>query len=263
MADPKKDRRFEMLGVSVGATSFNESTHVIQALIDRNKPSYVCIVNVHVLVTAVRHHHFRSIINAADWSFPDGMPLVWYSKHRLGLVHVERVAGPSLMTKCFDELHHVKHFFYGATASTLKNLVSMAAENYSNLNIAGSYSPPFRPLNHVERKEVISRINTLSPDIIWVSLGAPKQEIWMWEMRKEIKRGVMIGVGAAFDYFVGNIKRPPVWIRRSGFEWLCRLYQDPIRLSKRYFITNSLFFFFILKELLLYCNSRKKEKLIS
>ena len=254
-------QKFDIFGIHVGITPLDQSPIVIRQLIDTNTTSYVCSVNVHVLVTAVRDHRFQRIINGADWSFPDGIPLVWYARHRLGLLQTERIAGANLMIKCFDELRDVKHFFYGATDSTLENLVSNARKKYPDLNIAGYFSPPFRPLTFKERQKVIAKINGISPDIIWVSLGAPKQETWMWEMRNEIEHGVMIGVGAAFDYFVGNIKRPPAWVRRSGFEWLCRLYQEPARLSKRYFVTNSLFILFLIKELLFSRRSQTKQRL--
>ena len=256
-------RQFNMFGVNVGITSFNKSTHVIKKLIDKKTASYVCIINVHVLVTAARGYRFRQILNTADWSFPDGVPLVWYAKHFLSLKEVERVAGPSLMNKCFEELPNAKHFFLGATDYTLKKLVAIAKKNNPNINICGYVSPPFRQLRVSEQREIVTCINKISPDIIWVALGAPKQETWMWRMQSEIKRGVMIGVGAAFDYYAGNIKRPPVWIRRSGLEWLCRLYQDPVRLSKRYCITNSLFIFLIIKEIFLSRHSHKKRRLIS
>ena len=251
MRSIKNHQHIEIFGINVGISSFNQSSRIIRKLIEKKKSSYVCIINVHVLVTAMRDDRFLRVINRADWSFTDGVPLVWYAKHLLGFPHAERVAGPSLMTKCFDEHRDVKHFFFGATHPTLEKLISIANRKYPNLNIAGSFSPPFRALRDAEKQDIVSHINGISPDIIWVSLGAPKQETWMWEMRNEIKRGVMIGVGAAFDYFVGNIKRPPAWIRRSGFEWLCRLYQDPVRLSKRYFITNSLFLFYLARELIL------------
>jgi len=260
MISTKKHRHLNVFGIQVGTTSFDESPRLISELVEKKAASYVCIINVHVLVTGVRDHHFRRILNAADWTFPDGVPLVWYARHHLGLTHVERVAGPSLMTRCFHALQDVKHFFYGTTDHTLSKLTGIAKQRYPNINISGCISPPFRPLRDSERKEIIACINDVSPDIIWVSLGAPKQETWMWEMRKEINRGVMIGVGAAFDYFVGNIKRPPVWIQRFGLEWLCRLYQDPVRLSKRYLITNSLFLFYLAKDLIFNRANQTKGK---
>ena len=254
--------QFEIFGIHVGISSFSQSSKVIRGLIEKKTVSCVCIINVHVLVTAMRDYRFHRILNAADWSFPDGVPLVWYARHILGLHHVERVAGPSLMNKCFQDLKGVKHFFYGSTDATLQQLVAVARQRYPHINIGGHIAPPFRPLQKSEKKEICASINEISPDIIWVCLGAPKQEKWMWEMRNEIKRGVMIGVGAAFDYFVGNIKRPPVWIRRSGLEWLCRLYQDPIRLSKRYVMTNTLFLYFLARELILSRHEKSRRRLI-
>ena len=253
---------FHICGINIGIVSFQESTNIIKELFEKKYSSYICIVNVHVLVTAVRHLSFKRIIDQADWNFADGMPIVWYARKRLGLDHVERIAGPSVMNKCFDELRDAKHFFYGSSKETLNKLEILSRESYPKLNIVGSLSPPFRHLTYSERQHNISLLNEISPDIIWVALGAPKQEILMYELRRKLNRGVMIGVGAAFDYFVDNIKRPPVWLRRSGLEWLCRLCQEPNRLWKRYLITNSLFIFYMCREIMMQRHFLNKRKSI-
>ncbi len=232
-------------------TPFREAASIIGRLAGTNGAAYVCIVNTHVVVETVRKAAFRNAINQCDCNLADGMPIVWYARHMLGLPHVEKVSGPDLMKTCFTALRDCRHFFYGSTIETLDKIQRIAGKAPYNLSIAGTYSPPFRPLSHAEKRRIVSMINHIAPDIIWVGLGAPKQEYWMHEMKHEVKQGVMIGVGAAFDYFVGNIYRPPAWLRTCGLEWLCRLIQEPGRLWKRYFITNSLFMFLVMKELML------------
>ena len=133
-----------------------------------------------------------------------------------------------------------RHYFYGATDETLEKLYSVLVKTYPGIQIAGMYSPPFRPMTDAEDKAIVSRINETNPDFIWVGLGAPKQEKWMAAHQGRVS-GLMVGVGAGFDYYAGNIKRAPMWMQESNLEWLYRLMQDPKRLFGRYLKTNTLF----------------------
>ena len=133
-----------------------------------------------------------------------------------------------------------KHFFYGSSKETTDKMVEVIKERYPGVSVAGVYNPPFRPLTEEEDKEVIQMITDAEPDFVWVGLGAPKQEIWMAEHQNKIP-GLMVGVGAAFDYLAGNIQRAPDWMQKANLEWFYRLCQDPKRLFKRYFITNTSF----------------------
>ena len=132
-----------------------------------------------------------------------------------------------------------RHYFYGSTPETLKLLKEKVEEKY-HLAIVGLESPPFRKLTEEEDRKVVERINAARADFVWVGLGAPKQEKWMYEHKGRIN-GLMIGVGAGFDYFAGNIKRAPMWMQKCSLEWLYRLMQDPKRLFKRYLVTNTKF----------------------
>ena len=122
--------------------------------------------------------------------------------------------------------------------------VEKLAEKYPHLQIAGMVSPPFRELSEAEDKEMVDQINASGADIIWVGLGAPKQEKWMYAHKDHVN-GVMIGVGAGFDYHAGNIKRAPGWMQKLSLEWLYRLLQDPKRLFKRYLVTNTRYLWLI------------------
>lgn len=154
------------------------------------------------------------------------------------------------MQKIFEssDSNGYRHYFYGSTEETLKKLRDKLQEKYPNINIVGMYSPPFRTLTEEEDNEIIKNINNTEADIVWVGLGAPKQEIWMNNHKNKIK-GLMIGVGAGFDYHAGNIKRAPKWMQKCSLEWLYRLLQDPKRLFKRYFRTNTKFIKLVHKEL--------------
>ena len=131
----------------------------------------------------------------------------------------------------------VSHYFYGSTKETIEKLIQNVTAKYPGINVAGAYSPPFRKLTDQEDQKVIDMINNSGADMLWVALGAPKQEIWMSEHKDKIA-AVMFGVGAAFDFHAGTTKRAPYMIRKMGFEWLYRLFQDPKRLIRRYVVTN-------------------------
>ena len=133
-----------------------------------------------------------------------------------------------------------RHFFYGSTEKTLLKLSRTIERRYPDVQVAGMYSPPFRSLSKEEDEEIIRKINESEADFVWVGLGAPKQERWMAEHQGKVQ-GFMIGVGAAFDYLAGNIERAPMWMQKANLEWLYRLMQEPKRLFKRYFYTNTKF----------------------
>ena len=133
-----------------------------------------------------------------------------------------------------------RHYFYGSKEETLELLYQKLTSNYPGIQIAGMYSPPFRPMTEEEDKAIIERINETKPDFVWVGLGAPKQKKWMAEHQGKID-GLMLGVGAGFDYYAENIKRAPMWMQKHNLEWVYRLVQDPKRLFKRYWSTNTKF----------------------
>src|SRR5262245_12643511 len=142
-----------------------------------------------------------------------------------------------------------KIYLYGSTPATLDLLVAQLKRWYPRLDIAGMHSPPFRPATPREDAEIVARINQSGAGVVFISLGCPKQELWMAEHRGRIG-AVMIGVGAAFDYHAGTVKRAPVWMQRSGLEWVYRVMSEPRRLWRRYLVTNSLFIYYVLAGLI-------------
>lgn len=232
-----------ILGVNVNVTNMEEVVSYIKKNVKTLKGKYICVSNVHTTVMSYEDISYRNIQNSSEMVLPDGGPLSFISR-KYGFKEAERVTGPDLMLELFSisEKLGYKHYFYGSTDETLKLLKINLKNKYPNLNIVGAYSPPFRKLSQEEDSEIVSKINNLNPDFIWVGLGAPKQEIWMSE-HKDILNGLMIGVGAGFDYVAGNISRAPKWMQKYSLEWLYRLLQDPKRLLKRYVKTNFKFIY--------------------
>lgn len=232
-----------ILGVNISAINMEWLLKYLEEHIEDLSGDYVCVSNVHTTVTAYDDPEYLKVQNGGIMAIPDGGPLSSVGRKR-GHEEMERTTGPSLMKEVFDisEANGYSHYFYGSTEETLKKLREELSKKYPNINIAGMYSPPFRTLTKEEDIEIVNKINETNADFVWVGLGAPKQEIWMANHQGKIN-GLMVGVGAGFDYFAGNIKRAPEWMQKCNLEWLYRLLQDPKRLFVRYFYTNTKFIY--------------------
>lgn len=196
-----------------------------------------------------RNPAIRKIHNSAGLVTPDGMPLVWVSR-LYGYPDVKRVYGPDLMVAlCSSSIEKgYRHFFYGGTEGLADQLVECLVQRYPGLQVAGIYSPPFHPLSEEEDRKIVSLIKNADPDIIWVGLSTPKQEIWMSEHIDRLGNCVLFGVGAAFDFLSGNKKQAPSWMQSIGLEWFFRLSTEPKRLWKRYLINNPLFLILVISQ---------------
>lgn len=238
----------EILGVQINVTDMSRTLDYIGAHLEELRGNYICVSNVHTTVMAYEDSAYRNIQNSGAMALPDGAPLSVYSRKH-GFADAGRVTGPDLMLELIkaSKENGYRHFFYGATQETLAAMQAAIERNYPDTCIAGMYAPPFRPLNASEDAAVVSMINQANPDFIWVGLGAPKQEQWMYEHRGMLC-GVSVGVGAAFDYLAGDIKRAPKIMQKLCLEWLYRLLQDPKRLWKRYVTTNFKFIKYIKKK---------------
>lgn len=208
---------------------------------------YICFSNVHTLVTAVENRKYKKALNHSAYTFPDGAPVAWRLK-RNGDPDADRIAGPDFMEAVFRETADGKlsHFFYGSSIQVLEKLKAAVKGRYPDLNIAGSFAPPYRKLTAEEDRKIVSIINRSGADIIWIGLGAPKQEMFMYRHRGRLD-GVMIGVGAGFNYMSDTKKRAPFWMQKLSLEWMYRLLSEPRRLAKRYLVTNSKFIWYCLK----------------
>ena len=235
-----------ILGVDIAVTNMKSVIHFLTKNLERLRGEYVCVSNVHTTVMAYNDPSYRVVQNNAAIAVPDGKPLSLICRVR-GHRAAQRVAGPDLMPEILwvSEKEGYTHYFYGSTEHTLHSLEENLRKRYPKLNIVGVYSPPFRKLTREEDAAVIERINAAKPDFLWVGLGAPKQERWMYEHRGKI-HAIMLGVGAAFDFHAGTAKRAPKWMQEFYLEWLYRLIQDPRRLLRRYLRSNAQFIWLIL-----------------
>lgn len=227
-----------ILGVDIAAIDMDWLIQFTQQHLKELSGDYICVSNVHTTVMVSENEEYRAIQNGGILAIPDGGPLSSVGRKR-GAIRMQRTTGPSYMGEMLKN-GGCRHYFYGSTEETLEKLYSNLTYDYPGIQIAGMYSPPFHSLSEEEDRQIIEKINETDPDFVWVGLGAPKQEEWMAAHQGRVK-GLMVGVGAGFDYFAGNIKRAPEWMQKSNLEWLYRLMQDPKRLFKRYFVTNSKF----------------------
>ncbi len=247
MQKDKQLRRKKLISIDVCIGDKRDFIDKIFYLASHKVSSYICVANVHMLVEAYRDKEFANVVNSADIITPDGMPLVWALRLLYGIKQ-ERIAGPDLMPEILKMAENKGRsvFLYGSTQKVLNQIVSRIKREFPNLKISGYISPPFRRLTKKEQEDIISKINNARADIILVSLGCPKQEKWMAQMRGRIA-SVMIGVGAAFPIYARELKRAPVWMQKIGLEWFYRFMQEPSRLFKRYAVTNSVFLYLLIK----------------
>lgn len=245
-----------ILKTNINVTSIEETLAYIDAHLDQLRGDYICVSNVHTTVMAFHDENYRKVQNQAAMALPDGKPLAIVSRMR-GFRNAKRVPGPDLMPEVFkfSEIKGYTHFFYGSRKETLDKLKENLLKRYPKLKISGMYAPPFKELSEKEDQEVIQSINATHADFIWVGLGAPKQEFWMAKHKGKVC-GLMLGVGAGFDFHAGTVKRAPRWMQEWCLEWLYRIMQDPKRLLRRYASTNFAFVFHALKE-----HGKEKKKI--
>ena len=230
-----------IMGVNIAAINMKWLINYIEKNLPDIKGDYICVSNVHTTVTSFEDADYCAIQNGGLMAIPDGGPLSTVGQKR-GHKNMERTTGPSLMGEIFEisAKKGYRHYFYGSKQETLDLLEEKLNTSYPGIQIAGMYSPPFRPLTEEEDAEMVKMINDAKADFVWIGLGAPKQENWMATHQGKID-GLMIGVGAGFDYYAGNIERAPEWMQKHNLEWMYRLMQDPKRLFKRYWSTNTKF----------------------
>lgn len=214
----------------------------------KNEPQkmhWIVVTGMHGIVEAEKHADFKYTISHADMFVPDGISLVWLERLK-GFDIKKRVSGTDLMQELLkiSEEKNYKNYFYGDEEDTLKKI----SEKFPGIR-ANFYSPPFRELTEKEDGEIIKKINDAKPDILWVALGLPKQEKWIFEHREKLNVPVVIGVGAAFKFLSGKVKRAPKWVGNMGFEWLWRLFTEPKITWRRVFLDMPFFFFLVVKNL--------------
>lgn len=251
-----------ILGVKVNRVTMTDSLKFIEELIADNKKHQICVPNVWTTVLSQKDEEFKRINNSSSLAVPDGMPLVWVSR-LYGKPIEERVTGTDLFLRCtgFAAQKGYTFFFLGATEDTLRKMTTRLKEEHPPLNIVGSYSPPFSDeFQEDENKKIIEIINKAKPDVLWVGLTAPKQEKWIHKNLEKLDVQIAVGIGAAFDYISGQVRRAPIWVQKIGLEWFDRVLQEPKRLWRRYFVGNSLFVWLVIKEFFRIKILKKKPK---
>lgn len=242
--------KIDILGVGISKIDMKSALSQLERLILEKKKGYVCVCPNHTIMESQKNLKLRNIVNSADMATPDGMSVVLASR-MLGHREVKQVTGTDLML-AFSKLSSekgYKHFYYGGTYGVPEKLAENMVNRFPKLKIVGTYSPPFRKLTEEEDKAIVEMINNVKPDVVWVGLGMPKQELWIGEHFGMIDAPVMIGVGAAFDFISGKKKRAPKWMQKVGLEWLYRLLQEPKRLWRRN-LYHPVFFFKLLLQVL-------------
>ncbi len=232
-------KRVNVLGVGVSAVNLKSATEQIGAWVRaRENARYICITGVHGVVESQSDADLKDIHNRAAMVTPDGMPLVWLARMH-GNNHVTRVYGPDLMLAVCErfQAEGCKHYFYGGAEGVPEQLAARLKARFPQLEVVGTYSPPFRALTASEDAEEIAAINATGADIVWVGLSTPKQERWMAAHVARLEAPVVIGVGAAFDFHSGMKSQAPVWMQRNGLEWLYRMVTEPKRLGPRYLVS--------------------------
>lgn len=244
--------RVNILGVGVSAVNMHMALARIEGWIERREPNYVIPVPAHGIVECLMDERLRKIYNGAGMVTPDGMPIAWISR-LMGYRHVDRVYGPDLMMAlCERSLNRgYRHFLYGGWPPDVVEKLALRLKNrFPGIQIVGAYCPPFRPVTLEEDATIVETINATRPDIVWIGLGAPKQDFWAESHVGRVAAPVLIGVGAAFDFHSGTKPQAPRWMMRAGLEWFFRLLTEPRRLGPRYLMDNPVFLWNILRQAL-------------
>lgn len=233
----------ELLGVPLALTDYRGAMDRMDDMIARGERGYVCAAAVHVVMTAQNDPATLAALRGASLVLPDGRPLVW-ALRTLGESLSDRVYGPELMRRyciCCAERGHRVFVFGGHSPEAMTTLERALRERNPGIDIVGSWRPPYSAFNDLVDDDVARRVNDAKPDVVWVGLGAPRQELWMAAMRGRLDAPVLVGVGAAFDFLADIKKQAPPWMQRAGLEWVFRMAQEPRRLGPRYLRYNPRF----------------------
>jgi N-acetylglucosaminyldiphosphoundecaprenol N-acetyl-beta-D-mannosaminyltransferase len=247
-------RRVPILGLPLAATDYTGAVAwVKEAAISRERAYAVSAANTHLTTLSRHDREFGEVMVKFDVIFPDGMPLVWRMNRKLGPDQNlnDRVYGPNLMLEVIKATAgdaRYRHFLLGGRESTLEKLAGKFTAEFPGTVIAGAYSPPFGHWSEEENESIHRRIRESGANLVWVGLGCPKQERWIASQKDALPPAVYFGIGAAFAFHAGEVSQAPAWMQDKGLEWLYRLCAEPARLWKRYFLYNSLFLWYSLKD---------------
>jgi N-acetylglucosaminyldiphosphoundecaprenol N-acetyl-beta-D-mannosaminyltransferase len=246
---------FRVLGVKVHAVQTPEAVRVLLGWLAEapRRFRYVSSTNLHNIARAGESDAYREVMDACDLSLPDGVPLLWYGR-RHGFALPDRCGIEEVMVALFalsEQGQDYRHYFYGNTPEVLEQLRIALAKHWPKLTVAGMRSPPFRRLSPEEDQADIEAIREARPDFLWVSLGCPRQETWLFEHRLALGGMIGGGAGAVFDFLAGQKPKAPRIVQKAGLEWLLRLSSEPKRLWRRYLVLYPRYLLRIIREELL------------
>lgn len=234
MNQPELYQKQSILGVGYNFIDYKDLKEAVLRWRDARENHYITFAPTYSIALCKRNSRMAEATRKARFTLPDGIGNI-FAARILGYRHKGRVTAPLTMLKLCDwgRQDGLRHYFYGGASNVPDKLTGNLRQMYPGIEIAGAYSPPFRPLTESEDAEVVDMINAAEPDIVWVGLGAPKQEIWMLEHLGRVKAAAMLGVGVTFNYHAGTVKWAPPWIRNAGLEWVYRMVQEPVHYSRR------------------------------
>ena len=241
-------KRFDVLDVRVDAVTPAGVVAAVESAIEAKAKSYVVFSTVSSILSARDDARVDAAMEDAAVVAPDGMPLVWLGRRGAGREHVDRVYGPDFMLTLFEATgSRLRHFFYGGAPGVAEEMADRLRARFPGLAVAGMHCPQVGDGTELLPDDV-ELINAARPDVVWVGLGHPKQELWMRTHRAALDAPVLAGVGAAFDFHAGRKKEAPAWVKRSGLQWLHRLASEPRRLWRRYLVGNARFLYLLALE---------------
>ena len=240
-----KNKRVSVLGTGIHPLTRKKTIHFLGAWIENNILDYISFCTVNDVMEGLRDKSVQQMINRG-WTVPDGMPLVWLCRY-YGHKSTARIYGPDIMAEfcMYGSTRGYRHFFYGGGPGVAQSLARRFERQFPGIIVAGAYTPKKLDRGEMEESRVIKEINASRPDVIWVGLGGPKQNVWMAKHRHLLNAPVLAGVGAAFDFHSGRLAQAPGWMQENGLEWLFRLLKEPRRLAFRYLVYNPLFIMLI------------------
>lgn len=242
---------YTVLDIPLVISNLNEVTDLLLSLASRKTRGYVCALSVHAVTLSQSDTQLFKALHSSLFNCPDGRPLTWIGKIQ-GLNQVYQIRGTDLFYDVFRKSANtpLRHFLYGGKPGVAEKLKARLEKWHPGIKVVGLYCPPFRDLTSEEEEKIKKQLEVLKPDFFWVGLGTPKQENFCARFSGEWNSGIMISVGAAFDFHSGGLSDSPIWVQRAGLQWFHRLLIEPKRLWKRYLILNPLFLFLIVRQLI-------------
>ncbi|TAF78079.1 MAG: glycosyltransferase [Bacteroidetes bacterium] len=235
-----------VIDLDISVLSYQDVLNKILEFATIRKKAYICFANAHMVVEAKLNKNIAEAVNHSDITTSDGMSVVMALK-QIYKINQNRSAGMDMIYDILkmSEQKNLSIFVFGSSRGTLNLFIKNAKKDYPNLKINGTLAPPFREFTDNENNIFVEEINHSRADLLLVGLGCPKQEKWMYENSEKINP-VMLGLGGAITLYASQVKRAPLFMQRSGFEWLFRLIQEPRRLWKRYLVSNTLFIYYFI-----------------